>query len=89
MKLLKLFTFTSNIPFKELVPGLLEYVAKIILNSLYDSKTDLNKIKHKYNIMPSQISVNNVISGEGTLYNNPIKIIPPKQKYKFRPCLVS
>lgn len=33
--------------------------------------------------MPNKINVNNVISGEGTLYNNPIKIVPPQQGVEF------
>ena len=33
--------------------------------------------------MPNKISQKNVISGEGTLCNNPIKIVPPPQGVEF------
>ena len=33
--------------------------------------------------MPSKNSQKNVISGEGTLCNNPIKIVPPPQGVEF------
>lgn len=36
-----------------------------------------------YNI-PGKINFPNVKSGEGTLYNNPIKISPPPQGVKFK-----